>query len=141
MRSGSHVSAVTNVDIFWHMAPCNVYVNQHFRGMNCPHLWVPGPADLTMMEAICSSVSSVHIQTTWCYICSSVSSVHIQTTRCYICSSVSSVHIQTTRCYICFSVSSLHIQTMRCYIPQDGNIHNYRCENLKSQTSGLMHLL
>jgi hypothetical protein len=25
---------------------------------------------------------------------------------------------------------SVHIQTRRRYIPQDGNIHNYRCGNL-----------
>jgi hypothetical protein len=23
-------------------------------------------------------------------------------------------------------------QTAQCYIPEDGNIHNYRCENFKS---------
>jgi hypothetical protein len=30
------------------------------------------------------------------------------------------------------SETSVHIRTTRHYIPDDGNIHNYRCENLKS---------
>jgi hypothetical protein len=31
-----------------------------------------------------------------------------------------------------FSETSVHIRTTRRYIPEDGNIHCYRCENLKS---------
>jgi hypothetical protein len=30
-----------------------------------------------------------------------------------------------------FSETSVHIWTTRRYIPEDGNIHNYRSENLK----------
>jgi hypothetical protein len=30
------------------------------------------------------------------------------------------------------SETSVHIRTTRSYIPEDGNIYNYRCENLKS---------
>jgi hypothetical protein len=33
------------------------------------------------------------------------------------------------------SETSVHIRTTRCYIPEDGNIHNYRCENLGSYTA------
>jgi hypothetical protein len=33
---------------------------------------------------------------------------------------------------IIFSEISVHIRTTRRYIPEDGNIHNHRCENLKS---------
>jgi hypothetical protein len=29
-------------------------------------------------------------------------------------------------------VSNVHIRTTRRYIPEDGKIHNYRCENLKA---------
>jgi hypothetical protein len=32
---------------------------------------------------------------------------------------------------ICFSETSVHIRTIWCYIPEDGNSHSYRCENLK----------
>jgi hypothetical protein len=32
------------------------------------------------------------------------------------------------------SETSVHIQTTQRHIPEDGNIHNYRCENLKSYT-------
>jgi hypothetical protein len=31
-----------------------------------------------------------------------------------------------------FEGTPVHIRTTRRYIPEDGNIHNYRCENLKS---------
>jgi hypothetical protein len=34
-----------------------------------------------------------------------------------------------------FSEISFHIMTARCYISEDGNIQNYRCENLKSYIS------
>jgi hypothetical protein len=30
------------------------------------------------------------------------------------------------------SEMSVHIRTTRRYIPEDGNFHNYRCENLRS---------
>jgi hypothetical protein len=30
-----------------------------------------------------------------------------------------------------FSETTAHIRTIRRYIPEDGNFHNYRCENLK----------
>jgi hypothetical protein len=30
------------------------------------------------------------------------------------------------------SETSVHIRTTRCYIPEDGNFHNYCCENLKA---------
>jgi hypothetical protein len=33
---------------------------------------------------------------------------------------------------ICSSETSGRIRTTRRYITDDGNIHNYRCENLKS---------
>jgi hypothetical protein len=33
------------------------------------------------------------------------------------------------------SETFVHIQTTRPYIPEDGNIHNCRCENLKSYTA------
>jgi hypothetical protein len=33
---------------------------------------------------------------------------------------------------ICSSEMSVHIQTTQHYIPEDGNIHNYCCENFKS---------
>jgi hypothetical protein len=33
---------------------------------------------------------------------------------------------------ICFSERSVHIRTAWCYIPEDGNIQNDCCENLKS---------
>jgi hypothetical protein len=33
---------------------------------------------------------------------------------------------------ICSSETSLHTQTTRRYIPEDGNVHNYRCENLNT---------
>jgi hypothetical protein len=36
------------------------------------------------------------------------------------------------------SETSVHIRTTRRYIPEDGNIHNYRCENLKSYINRLM---
>jgi hypothetical protein len=32
------------------------------------------------------------------------------------------------------SETSVHIRTTRCYIPEDGDIRNYRRENLKSCT-------
>jgi hypothetical protein len=35
------------------------------------------------------------------------------------------------------SETSIHIQTTRQYIPEDGNIHNYGCENLKSYIRSL----
>jgi hypothetical protein len=31
-----------------------------------------------------------------------------------------------------FSETSVHIRATQLYIPEDGNIHNYRCESLKS---------
>jgi hypothetical protein len=31
-----------------------------------------------------------------------------------------------------YSETSVHRRTTRSYIPEDGNIHNYRYENLKS---------
>jgi hypothetical protein len=34
--------------------------------------------------------------------------------------------------------TSVHIWTTRRYIPEDGNIHDYRCENLKSYIIILM---
>jgi hypothetical protein len=33
---------------------------------------------------------------------------------------------------ICSSETSVHVRTTRRYIPEDGDFHNYRCENLKS---------
>jgi hypothetical protein len=32
---------------------------------------------------------------------------------------------------IIFSETSVHIRTTRRYVPEDGNIHNHRYENLK----------
>jgi hypothetical protein len=32
------------------------------------------------------------------------------------------------------SETAVHIQTTRRYIPEDDNVHNYRCENLKAYT-------
>jgi hypothetical protein len=34
-----------------------------------------------------------------------------------------------------YSETTAHIRTTRRYIPEDVNIHNYRCENLKSYTN------
>jgi hypothetical protein len=32
------------------------------------------------------------------------------------------------------SETSVHIWTTRCYVPEDGNFHNYRCDNLHNPT-------
>jgi hypothetical protein len=34
------------------------------------------------------------------------------------------------------SETPVHIRTIRSYIPEDYNVHNYRCENLNSYVRG-----
>jgi hypothetical protein len=66
-----------NVAIFWDIAPCIPYANRRFGGMYFLHIlsghllhhvfWLGWFLNLKM-EAIISSETSVHIQTTWSYI-------------------------------------------------------------------------
>jgi hypothetical protein len=74
------IALVINVDIFLDIAACSPYVNWCFREANYVHIqgrnqrcvkpprsrWPSWPT--LNSEVICSSETSVHIRTTWCYI-------------------------------------------------------------------------
>jgi hypothetical protein len=84
-----------NAAIFWDIALCSLYVKQCFKGkFQLLHAgFLIGCISALKMEVILSSETSVHIQTTL------------------------------------------------CYITEGGNVHNYRCKNLKSNKDNVFSLL
>jgi hypothetical protein len=127
--------------VYWDITPCSplkvnrLCVPPAFTLDSCSAY-----SSTLKMESICSSETSVdlppttrrHLSSTLKTesICSSETLVDIQpTTRRHISSTLKMESI-------CSSETSVDIQrTTRRHIPEDGTLHNHRCENLKSYIS------
>jgi hypothetical protein len=93
--------------IFWDIRPCSPFkVNRRCGGIYRFHL--QGPERSRARNQLCFPPAFPLVS------CSAYSSTRKMEA---ICSSVTSV---------CFQ------RTTQCYISEDGTLHNYRCENLKS---------
>jgi hypothetical protein len=54
--------------VFWDVLPCKIIVDRLFRGMCCLHLQGDESIITLMMEAACTSETSVNNYFTWQYI-------------------------------------------------------------------------